>query len=121
MEKPMSSEFDRVLSNPDHVIMSQELQNSIPETLDPEDQILMVDGVGYVVILKNALIHDASSSVWKFILEAPGIRFRDLVSLNNVEFHYDNLVFKQMKELSFETENLEMPRVTLTFSSIINR
>ncbi len=49
----MSSEFDRVLGNPDHVIMSQELQDSLPKPNESEDQIMMVDGMGYVSILKR--------------------------------------------------------------------
>lgn len=117
----MSSEFDRVLGNPDHVIMSQELQDSLPKPNESEDQILMVDGMGYVSILKSATLVNSNTPIWKFTLEVPGIRFKDLMSLKNIEFHYDSLIFKKVKEMSFETENLEMPRVTLTLCSIINR
>ena len=114
----MSSEFHRILSNPDNVIMSDDLKDSFG-SYETADQELMIDGYAFVCILKSALLLNRQDRAWKFVLEVPGLVFKDIASLPEISFSYDDVMFSNLQGLEFESENLDAQRVTLLLSEII--
>ncbi len=114
----MSSEFERILENPDHVIMSDDLRGSIT-SLETADQELLIDGYSFVCALKSAVLLSRQDRRWKFVLEVPGLVFKDIASLPSIILTYDDIKFSGLEGLEFESENLDTQRVTLILKEII--
>ena len=114
----MSSEFERILENPDHVIMSDDLRSSIT-SLETADQELLIDGYAFVCTLKSAVLLSRQDKRWKFVLEVPGLVFKDIAALPSIVLTYDGIKFSGLEGLEFESENLDAQRVTLILKEII--
>lgn len=114
----MISEFERVMANPDNVIMSDDLRSSV-SSLKEADQELLIDGYAYVCTLKSASLLNPLDKRWKFVLEVPGLVFKDIASLPEVILTYDDMEFSELQGLEFIAENLETQRVTLVLKQII--
>ena len=115
----MKSELDRVLTNPEHVIISDTLQELLPSESNLS-QSLFLDGSEYVCTLKSATLINASTRTWKFVLEVPGIGFQDIAAFPEMGFVYGSLKFSDFQGIEFETSNLETQCVTLVLRQIIN-
>ena len=113
------SEFNRVLSNPGNVIMSEELENSV-QAPDSKDQTLLLDGEGFVCTLRSAILLQLDCKKWKFYLEVPGLDFSDVCDVKNIQFRYGKRIFSELEGLEFEKENLGMTQLTLTLKDIVN-
>ena len=113
------SEMDRILGNPEHVIMSQDLENTVrPET--KKDQTLLLDGEGFVCTLRGASLLQMKTRTWQFCLEVPGLDFSDICDVKNIQFRYGKRIFSELEGLEFESENLGTTQLSLTLSDIVN-
>ena len=115
----MSSEIDRVLANPEHMIMSADLENEFhadPSTVSP---LLNLDGASYVCTLVSATLLKPETRRWEFLLEVPGIQFEDIITLPNIQFEYGDSLFGEVEDLKIEMKNLEARYVLLSLREII--
>ena len=85
----IESEIQRVLENPDHVIMSEELELSlgneaVAEYLELDNNLLICE----VLSAKRN-----SKTSWKFQLKVPGLTFQDFASFEKATFQYGDFYF----------------------------
>ena len=64
MDTTTQSELDRVLQGPDHVIVSDELSDSL-NILALDTELLEIDGRAFVASLIKAKCHDAHHLFWE--------------------------------------------------------
>ena len=95
MATTMPSEFDRVMSNPDHVIMSDDLASQIGGTeldvLAIDTQLLEIDGQAFVASLTRAERVDAIDNLWRISISVPGLTFDAIADAKHFEFQYNTL------------------------------
>ena len=109
----IENEVDRVLKNPDHVIMSDGLEISLSS--DSFEEYLDLDNNVLVCELISAKRHSKSS--WELQLSVPGITFHDFASLDKAVFHHDNFTFLLTDNFEFinDTGNTITARATRIF------
>ncbi len=113
----MTNELNRVLGNPDNIIMSDALKEVV-EPYEALDQELLLDGHAFVCSLRSAVLLNQHDRMWKFVLEVPGLVFKDVLTATEILFSYDKILFANLQGLEFESENIDTQRVTLTFNEI---
>ena len=96
----IDDEIERVLSNPDHVIMSEELEL----TLGASDT---VSSEAYLDLDSNLLVCELlsakrnSKTSWEFEISVPGLTFQDFALFEKAIFQFEDLVFLLTDEFEF--------------------
>jgi len=93
-----NDEMNRVLANPDHIIMSDGLELSLGE----------LDVTEYLELDSNLLICELLSvkrnlnlNSWEFHLIVPGLTFQDFVSFDRAIFRHGDLSFLLIDKFEF--------------------
>jgi len=100
------SELDRILQNPDHVIMSDNLSDSLG-VLTPDEQLLEIDGRAFVAALINAKSDDTVTGNWKIEVSVPGLSFDDVATAREFSFYYNDLHLSGTGSLEFKLEGVD--------------
>jgi len=106
MDMTPQSELDRILQNPDHVILSDELSDSL-DILTPDAQMLEIDGRAFVATLVNAKCHDTVTGNWKIQVSVPGLSFDDVATAREFLFCYNDLQLSGSELVEFKLEGVE--------------
>ena len=122
------SEFDRVLNNPDHVIMSDELADQITSLNEKFDldisasdtQLLEIDGRAFVASLVKAKRLDSITDTWEVFISVPGLAFDDIVDAEQFLFSYNDTQFTGAAHVEFALEGLDR-FLTLTLRRILTK
>ena len=106
-------EFERVLGNPENVIISKSLEGvlssldehssaDISEDKSSEENHLKISGKSYIFSLKKIEIED---KVFSFTLEVPSLSTRDLLRSDSVEAEIEGEHFIQIPNEIVSWEN----------------
>jgi len=106
MDMPTQTEFDRILENPDHVILSDELTDSL-NILTPDTQLLEIDGRAFVAILVSAKRHDTVTDNWEIEMSVPGLSFDDVAQAREFLFCYNDLQLSGSESVEFKLEGVD--------------
>tara|TARA_Y100001963_G_scaffold66327_1_gene92438 strand:+ start:130 stop:474 length:345 start_codon:yes stop_codon:yes gene_type:complete len=93
----IDNEIQRVLTNPDHVIMSEELEIALGN--DSPDGYLSLDDNLLMCELLSAKRNSKTS--WELQLSVPGLTFQDFVSFEKAVFQFGDLTFLLTDEFEF--------------------
>jgi hypothetical protein len=99
----MEPEINRVLANPDNVIMSEELGALFPPA-EEFDQFLVISDEHFVCRLKSARLTYPFTKTWEFEFEVPGLDFVDIIEAPNIVFSYKETAFTKPKKLLYTSE-----------------
>jgi len=111
------AEVERVLSNPDNLIMSEELSTMLSGDESPT-QSLVLDGDSYACVLVRGELLDHVCHEWKFLLQVPTIEFDRLLDLPTIEFVYGDKKFSNVGDVAFFVED-GMSFLSLQLNQII--
>ena len=100
----MTAEIDRVLTNPDNLIMSDDLDSLFGSEISV-DQTVVLDDMTFVCGLKTAKLLCALDKRWEFELEVPGLEFGDVIGIPSVSFKYGSYTFAEMESLEMICED----------------
>jgi len=111
MATTMPSELDRVMTNPDHVIISDDLASQLDgvelDTLLIDTQLLEIDGAAFVASLVRAERVDAIDNTWKISVSVPGLTFDTIAVAQHFEFQYNNLRLAGTEIVDFVLEGTD--------------
>lgn len=111
------AEVERVLSNPDNLIMSEELSTILSGDESPT-QSLVLDGDALACILVRGELLDYACRAWKFLLQVPMIEFDRLLDLPSIEFMHGDKKFSNADDITFFIED-GMSFLSLQLNQII--
>ena len=94
----MIAEIDRVLSNPDNLIVSDDLDSLLGSEMTV-DQTVVLDEMAFVCSLKTAKLLSAQDRRWEFKLEVPGLEFGDIAGIPSVSFNHGPHTFAKLESL----------------------
>jgi hypothetical protein len=106
MDMTPPSELDRILQNPDHVILSDELSDSL-NILTPDAQLLEIDGRAFAAILISAKSQDTVTGNWEIEVSVPGLSFDDVAVARKFLFHYNDLQMIGSGSVEFKLEGVD--------------
>ena len=100
--KMIEDEVQRVMSNPDHVIMSDDLALALADVEEAAGEYLSLDENTFVCELQQAKRHTKTS--WEFELVVHGLSFGDFVSFERAVFQYNDMQFLLTDQFEFISE-----------------
>ena len=111
----IEDEVHRVMSNPDNVIMSDDLVLALGDE-DNSEEYLSLDENVFVCEVQRAKRNTRSS--WEFQIVVHGLTFRDFVSFETAIFQYGTMKFLLTDQLEFINETKTITaRATRIFKS----
>jgi len=119
MDITTQSELDRILQNPDHVILSDSLSEDL-DILTSDTQLLEIDGRTFVASLMNAKSYDTITGNWKIQVSVPGLSFDDVASAKKFLFCYNDLQLGGSGPIEFEREGVDR-FLTLSLKRIFSK
>ena len=119
MDITTQSELDLILHNPDHVIISDDLTNSI-DILMSDTQMLEIDGQVFVATLMNAKSHDTITGIWEIQVSVPGLSFDDVATAKEFSFRYNDLQLGGSGPVEFTREGVDR-FLSLSLKRILNK
>ena len=119
MDMTAQSELNRIMQNPDHVIMSDDLSDSL-DVLTSDTQLLEIDGRAFVAILISAKSHDTATGNWEIQVSVPGLSFDDVATAKKFSFCYNDLQLGGSGSVEFTREGVDR-FLTLSLKRIFSK
>jgi len=101
----LTLEIDRVMSNPDNVIMSHDL-NNLFESEIVTDQTITMDDLTFVCKIKSAKLLSAQDRRWEFKLTVPALNFSDIAGIPNITYTHGDRTFSKLESLEMICEDV---------------
>ena len=100
----MYEELDRVMSNPDNVIMSEGLSDVL-NVASVHEQTLTLNDATYMCTMQSAKLLSMATHKWEFRLEVPGLDFADVAMVPETVFSYGERTFADVSSIEMICEH----------------
>jgi len=97
-------ELDRVMSNPDNVIMSEGLSDVL-NVASVHEQTLTLNDATYMCTMQSAKLLSMATHKWEFRLEVPGLDFGDIAMVPEAAFNYGGRTFADLSSIELICEH----------------